>query len=92
MALMRFLSIAGTVAMFLVGGGIVAHGLPWIHRFVDGLVGHVPDHGSSGGPWWLGLAMKSADLVVGVLVGLVAVGGTTAWRTTARHTAGDTTH
>ena len=42
-ALMRLLSIAGTVAMFLVGGGIVAHGLPWIHRFVEGLVGHVPD-------------------------------------------------
>ena len=91
-ALMRLLSIAGTVAMFLVGGGIVAHGLPWIHRFVDGLVGHVPDHGPAGGPWWLGLAMKSADLVVGVLVGLVAVGGTTAWRTTARRSAGDATH
>jgi predicted DNA repair protein MutK len=83
-ALMRLLSIAGTVAMFLVGGGIVAHGLPWIHRFVEGLIGHVPDHGSSGGPWWLGLAMKSADLLVGVLVGVVAAGGAVAWRTTAR--------
>ncbi|RYY76482.1 MAG: DUF808 domain-containing protein [Gammaproteobacteria bacterium] len=29
--LMKFLSIAGTVAMFLVGGGILAHGLPFIH-------------------------------------------------------------
>jgi hypothetical protein len=91
-ALMRLLSIAGTVAMFLVGGGIVAHGLPWIHHFVEGLVGHVHDHGSSGGPWWLGLAMKSADLIVGVLVGLVAAGGTTAWRTAAWRSAGDTTH
>ena len=88
-SLMRLLSIAGTVAMFLVGGGIVAHGLPWIHRFVEGLVGHVPDHGSSGGPWWLGLAMKSADLLVGVLVGLVAAGGTAAWRTAGRRPAGD---
>ena len=29
--LMKFLSVAGTVAMFLVGGGILAHGLPGIH-------------------------------------------------------------
>ena len=85
--LMRLLSIAGTVAMFLVGGGIVAHGLPWIHRFVEGLLGHVPAHGSSVGPWWLGLAMKSADLTVGVLVGLVAVGGAIAWQTVARRPA-----
>ncbi|MBU6222182.1 MAG: DUF808 family protein [Planctomycetes bacterium] len=83
-ALMRLLSIAGTVAMFLVGGGIVAHGLPYIHSVVEWLVGHAPAHGASGGPWWLGLAMKSADLTVGVLVGLLAVGGATAWRATTR--------
>ena len=29
--LMKGLSIAGTVAMFLVGGGILAHGLPGVH-------------------------------------------------------------
>lgn len=29
--LMKFLSVAGTVAMFLVGGGILAHGLPGVH-------------------------------------------------------------
>lgn len=29
---MKFLSIAGTVAMFLVGGGIVAHGIPVLHH------------------------------------------------------------
>ena len=89
-ALMRLLSIAGTVAMFLVGGGIVAHGLPWIHRFVEGLVGHASDHGPAGGPWWLGLAMKSADLIVGVLVGLVAAGGAVAWRNASRWRTGGT--
>ena len=30
--LMRFLSIAGTVAMFLVGGGILVHGIPFLHH------------------------------------------------------------
>ncbi|MDR2946729.1 MAG: DUF808 domain-containing protein [Candidatus Adiutrix sp.] len=29
--LMRFLAVAGTAAMFLVGGGILAHGLPFLH-------------------------------------------------------------
>jgi predicted DNA repair protein MutK len=29
--LMKALSVAGTIAMFLVGGSIVAHGLPWTH-------------------------------------------------------------
>lgn len=32
---MKFLSIAGTVAMFLVGGGIVAHGIPLLHHFQE---------------------------------------------------------
>jgi hypothetical protein len=30
--LMKGLSIAGTAAMFLVGGGILVHGLPWLHH------------------------------------------------------------
>jgi uncharacterized protein len=30
--LMRGLTIAGTVAMFLVGGGILTHGWPWLHH------------------------------------------------------------
>ena len=30
--LMRFLAVAGTAAMFLVGGGILAHGLPFFHH------------------------------------------------------------
>ena len=39
--LMKFLSIAGTAAMFLVGGGILTHGIPvighWIEDFAKGL-------------------------------------------------------
>jgi uncharacterized protein len=33
--LMRGLTIAGTVAMFLVGGGILTHGLPWLHHALE---------------------------------------------------------
>ncbi|MDR7308691.1 DUF808 domain-containing protein [Rhodoferax saidenbachensis] len=35
--LMKFLSVAGTAAMFLVGGGILVHGLPFLHHLLEGL-------------------------------------------------------
>lgn len=34
--LMKALSILGTAAMFLVGGGIVAHGIPPLHHTIEG--------------------------------------------------------
>ncbi|HEY6967481.1 MAG TPA: DUF808 domain-containing protein [Burkholderiales bacterium] len=33
--LMKALSVAGTAAMFLVGGGILAHGIPVLHHFAE---------------------------------------------------------
>ena len=33
--LMKFLSIAGTAAMFLVGGGILTHGIPVLHQWIE---------------------------------------------------------
>ena len=35
--LMRFLSIAGTAAMFLVGGSIIGHGIPALHHLAEPL-------------------------------------------------------
>lgn len=35
--LMKFLSVAGTIAMFLVGGGILVHGVPALHHGVEDL-------------------------------------------------------
>jgi predicted DNA repair protein MutK len=37
--LMRLLSIAGTAAMFLVGGGILVHGIPPLYHLFEGLTG-----------------------------------------------------
>lgn len=37
--LMRFLTIAGTIAMFMVGGGILAHGIPWLDVRIESLSG-----------------------------------------------------
>jgi predicted DNA repair protein MutK len=34
--LMKALSIAGTAAMFLVGGGILTHGIPALHHAIEG--------------------------------------------------------
>lgn len=33
--LMKTLSVAGTIAMFLVGGGIITHGIPWLHHVIE---------------------------------------------------------
>ena len=33
--LMKGLSIAGTIAMFLVGGGILTHGIPVVHHWIE---------------------------------------------------------
>jgi predicted DNA repair protein MutK len=39
--LMKALSIAGTAAMFLVGGGILTHGIPAVHHWIEGLAGRL---------------------------------------------------
>ncbi|HAT8178334.1 TPA: DUF808 family protein [Legionella pneumophila] len=35
--LMKILSVAGTIAMFLVGGGIITHQIPAIHHYTENL-------------------------------------------------------
>ncbi|MFX8627785.1 DUF808 family protein, partial [Acinetobacter baumannii] len=39
--LMKLLSIVGTIAMFLVGGGIINHTIPLLHHITDSTVDHV---------------------------------------------------
>jgi predicted DNA repair protein MutK len=70
--LMRALSIAGTAAMFLVGGGIIAHGIPAVHDAVhEGMAAILGDsHGPSS---WATLLTMAADAAVGIFVGLVLV-------------------
>lgn len=43
--LMKSLSIAGTIAMFMVGGGILTHGIPGAHEWIEHLA-----HGAGGLP------------------------------------------
>ena len=63
--LMKFLSVAGTAAMFLVGGGIIVHGMAALHHMVQDWVA------AAGGIGWL-LEML-ANAAVGIVTGGVVV-------------------
>ncbi len=68
--LMKLLSIAGTAAMFLVGGGILVHGLPWLHHAVQGAaVGR--------GPLAAALLPTLADGLAGIVAGALVLAGVT---------------
>ncbi|MEY4508637.1 MAG: hypothetical protein RLZZ450_759 [Pseudomonadota bacterium] len=70
--LMKGLSIAGTIAMFLVGGGILVHGVPAVHHLVDSLVERA--HAVSGLGATLAAVLPSLiNGMVGVLAGALAV-------------------
>ena len=71
--MLRFLSVAGTIAMFLVGGGIVTHHIDWLHHLSESIaerIHHLPVIG--------GIATYvvpiAFDLIFGVLAGAVVVG------------------
>jgi predicted DNA repair protein MutK len=57
--LMHTLSVVGTIAMFLVGGGILVHGWPWLHHWLEPLTS---------------LWALLADAAVGVVTGLLVLG------------------
>ncbi len=72
--LLRGLSIVGTAAMFLVGGGIIAHGIPAIHAITSSFAGHGAEAGAAGqAPWWGVLASLGAEAAVGIGIGVLAV-------------------
>jgi predicted DNA repair protein MutK len=60
--LMKFLSIAGTAAMFLVGGGILVHGIPALHHFIE------PYANGSLGWLWSNLFNAAVGIVAGIVV------------------------
>lgn len=70
--LMRFLSIAGTAAMFLVGGGILAHGIPFLHHQIEHLGTRLAEIDTIGGPltWSSGLL---ANAIIGIVAGTIAL-------------------
>jgi predicted DNA repair protein MutK len=65
--LMKALSVAGTAAMFLVGGGILTHGLPWLHHGIDALA-----QAASAAPALGGVLVALTPSLLSALVGMVA--------------------
>ena len=67
-ALMKLLSVVGTAAMFLVGGGILSHGIAPLHHAIEALEAGV------GPPLAWGLPLL-ADALVGLVAGALVLGG-----------------
>jgi hypothetical protein len=65
--LMKGLSVIGTAAMFLVGGGILVHGLPGAHHAVEAAV-----HASAALPGVGGMLGAIAPLLIDGFVGVAA--------------------
>ena len=71
--LMRTLSVVGTAAMFLVGGGILTHGFPGAHEAIDHLAQPAADVPLLGGV--LGrVAVLVANGLAGIIAGAAAFG------------------
>jgi predicted DNA repair protein MutK len=64
--LMKVLSVVGTLAMFLVGGGIVVHGITPLHHAIETFPANYPVFVQL-------IAPMVANLVVGLLVGAVVI-------------------
>jgi predicted DNA repair protein MutK len=70
--LMKLLSVVGTVAMFMVGGGILMHGLPGTHDMVH----HATEAAASVpavGPLLAAIAPSLIDAVAGIVAGALAL-------------------
>ncbi|MES2859801.1 MAG: DUF808 domain-containing protein [Pseudomonadota bacterium] len=66
--LMKFLSIAGTAAMFLVGGGILVHGIAMLEHLIH------PYAGGALGWLWSNLFNAVVGIIAGALVLAVVMG------------------
>lgn len=69
--LMKTLTIVGTIAMFLVGGGIITHTIPWFHHFTEDSVDyvqHLPSMGNIIGAVTPTLINLGIGFVAGLLV------------------------
>jgi hypothetical protein len=71
--LMKFLSVAGTAAMFLVGGGIIVHAIPLLGGPIE-QIAHRVEGVPTVGPLAATVGPMVASLIVGVVVGALLVG------------------
>jgi len=77
--LMKTLSIAGTIAMFLVGGGILTHGIPGAHGLIEAIE-HWVHELPQVGPLLAPLTSTLLDGLTGIVAGALAVALVTAFQ------------
>jgi predicted DNA repair protein MutK len=70
--LMKFLSVAGTAAMFMVGGSILVHGLPMVHHAIEHSAQAVK-HIAVVGSLLHAVVGIVGEMLVGIVAGLAAV-------------------
>ena len=63
--LMKTLAVIGTAAMFMVGGGILTHGLPFLHHGIADL--------ATGAGLFGGVLSLLLDVIVGIAAGSIAL-------------------
>jgi predicted DNA repair protein MutK len=85
--LMKFLSVAGTAAMFLVGGGILVHGVHAVAHAIEG-VGESLGAIAGIGPALRALAPALLNAVIGVLAGAATLAIVTGAQKLFRRRAG----
>ena len=71
--LMKTLSVVGTAAMFLVGGGILSHGLPFVHHAVLAVSEAFVEGAGAGGAVLGPVVTLSLDILVGLAAGAVVL-------------------
>ncbi len=69
--LMKALSVAGTAAMFLVGGGILTHGVSVLHHGIEEVAAHTAVW--PGGGFWAALTPMLLNAVIGIVAGAVVL-------------------
>jgi len=74
--LMRLLAIVGTAAMFMVGGGILVHGIPVAHHFIEHLAQSANIESSIGGILEM-LVSSLLNAVAGIASGALVLAGLT---------------
>ena len=70
--LMKLLSVLGTVAMFMVGGGILMHGVPGAHELVGHAAGAAAAVPALGAPL-AAIVPGAIDAVAGIVAGAAAL-------------------
>ena len=77
--LMKLLTVVGTAAMFLVGGGILSHGVAPIHHAIESIAAGAGAVAGIGGVLQV-LVTMTLDGLIGIVAGAIVLGGVLAYR------------